>query len=163
MIWNDAPAIVQAKRRFSWLIYFSIDANTFLLTVVIARMQLVCVKTSQELQMLSPWLQSLTLNVMIRVSQFVRNSELCHLFAKSLNRSRCLWVLDFLRLLVLCYVMYLFRSILHSLWHKMAIKHQKDFASDKISSRCFCSSRISIWGSTGRRWQRQKEPGAVAL
>ena len=31
-----------------------------------------------------------SLNVMIRVSQFVRNSELCHLFAKSLNRSRCL-------------------------------------------------------------------------
>ena len=31
--------------------------------------------------------QSLTLNVMIRVSQFVRNSQLCHLVAKSLNGS----------------------------------------------------------------------------
>ena len=38
--------------------------------------------------------QSLTLNVMIRVFQFVRNSQLCHLVTKSLNRSQrfCLLV-----------------------------------------------------------------------
>ena len=38
-------------------------------------------KTSQELQMLPRSLsdcKSLTLNVMIQVSQFVRNSHLCH-------------------------------------------------------------------------------------
>ena len=50
-------------------------------------------QTSQELRMLSRSLsncQSLTLNVMISVSQFVRNSQLCQQVTKSLNRSQCL-------------------------------------------------------------------------
>ena len=44
-------------------------------------------KTSQELRMLSRSLsdcKSLLLNVMIQVSQFIRNGQLCHLFTKSL-------------------------------------------------------------------------------
>ena len=50
-------------------------------------------KTSQEMQMLSKSLsncQSLTLNVMISVSHFVRNNQLCHQVTKSLNRSQYL-------------------------------------------------------------------------
>ena len=44
-------------------------------------------KTSQELRMLSRSVsdcKSLLLNVMIQVSQFIRNGQLCHLFTKSL-------------------------------------------------------------------------------
>ena len=48
-------------------------------------------KTSQELRMLSRSLcQSLTLNVMISVSHFVRNNQLCHHVTESLNRSQYL-------------------------------------------------------------------------
>ena len=49
-------------------------------------------QTSLELRRLSRSLsgcQSLTLNVMISVSQFVRNSLLCHLVTKPLNCSQC--------------------------------------------------------------------------
>ena len=45
-------------------------------------------KTSEELRMLSRSLsvcKSLLLNVMIQVSQFVSNSQLCHKFTKSLS------------------------------------------------------------------------------
>ena len=51
--------------------------------------------------------QSLTLNVMIRVSQFVRNSQqLCHYVTKSLNRSQRLR-LRLRRFICLCLLVFL--------------------------------------------------------
>ena len=67
-------------------------------------------KNSQKLRMLSQSLsdcQSLTLNVMIRVSQFVRNSQqLCHYVTKSLNRSQRLR-LRLRRFICLCLLVFL--------------------------------------------------------
>ena len=48
-------------------------------------------ETSQELRMLSRALSECqSLNVMIRVSQFVKNSQLCNYVTKALKRSLCL-------------------------------------------------------------------------
>ena len=71
----------------------SIDRTPILTNMTLHPLKQTFQKASQELRMLPRSFsdcQSLTLNDKIRASQFVRNSQLCHWVATSLNHSQCL-------------------------------------------------------------------------